>query len=94
MRKGKSIKKIPGGKLLRIIVNYDARIREINITGDFFVEPAETIEELEQKIKGLELPITKEKLLEIINNVKKEFNAEFLGMTSESMTDAIMEALQ
>ena len=52
--KGKTIYKVPNGKLLKIYLDYDKRsliINNINIMGDFFVYPEESIEKIENKLK-------------------------------------------
>ena len=45
--------KIPGGKLLACTIETDGdRIRELKISGDFFMHPEESITELERTILG------------------------------------------
>ena len=47
--------KVPGGKLIKVTVSSKNNIiEEIKITGDFFLHPEESIEELEKKFKGVE----------------------------------------
>jgi lipoate---protein ligase len=45
--------KVPGGKLLRISADIEnGIIRDIKITGDFFMHPEDAIERLEATLKG------------------------------------------
>lgn len=55
--KGNSVYKVPGGKLVKVwlaieLVNEGAVIRDISITGDFFIHPEEIIEALEEGLIG------------------------------------------
>ncbi|MBN2517956.1 MAG: biotin--protein ligase [Candidatus Altiarchaeota archaeon] len=48
--------KVPQGKLIRLRAQMEGnRIKEIEITGDFFLHPEERIFELEKALVGLEL---------------------------------------
>jgi hypothetical protein len=53
---GKAEMKVPGGKLLRATSTIkDGRIEEVRITGDFFMHPEEAIDELERRLRGVQL---------------------------------------
>ena len=41
---GEATEKVPGGKLLRIKVDYEDKINTVVITGDFFAHPEECIQ--------------------------------------------------
>jgi len=46
--------KVPGGKLLRVILKYEGeRIVSVKFAGDFFAYPEEAIESLEEKLAGV-----------------------------------------
>jgi len=90
----KSIYKIPGGKLLKIYLEFDENknlIKNISIMGDFFAYPEEAIEIIEKELKNtiLEKKILFEKIFSIIN---KE-NFEFIGLTAEGLTEGILRCL-
>ena len=87
----KSIYKVPNGKLIKIFLEYNSEsntITSIQISGDFFAYPEESIHQLEEQLKGK--PIEKNGLYEIINSFVKENNVEFIGLNPESLTDAVM----
>lgn len=47
--------KVPGGKLIRVRVEVrDGRIKFVRFTGDFFMTPEEDLEELENRLIGME----------------------------------------
>jgi hypothetical protein len=50
MAQGETVYKVPGGKLIRIWVDFDGKINSIRITGDFFVYPETWIEQLEKEL--------------------------------------------
>jgi hypothetical protein len=80
-------------KLIRISLEYDEDskiINSITITGDFFLYPEETLDELEDNLIGTKLG--KE---EIKQKIEKCLNrSEAFGFDSESLTDAILGCLK
>lgn len=53
--KGEGSCKVPGGKLVRVRVEYGRTIEEVTITGDFFLHPEEGIGALEESLRGMEI---------------------------------------
>ena len=87
----KSIYKVPNGKLLKISLDYDEKnnsISNINIMGDFFAYPEESIESMENELKNTILE--KENLIKKINSIIKEYNIEFIGLHAEGLTEGIL----
>jgi lipoate---protein ligase len=84
-------------KLIKILLEYEEddhqenvrTINSIRITGDFFLYPEDSLEELELHLKGTRLD--KSKLKEKIDACLS--NSEAFGFDSESMSDAIMGCL-
>lgn len=88
---GKSILKVPGGKLLKIFLDYDDKINKIKITGDFFLHPEESLEKLEEELIGLELD--KDLLLKKIDGFLKKNNIKLFGINSENIVEGILNCL-
>ena len=91
----KSIYKVPQGKLLKISLIYDKKNRsidKINIMGDFFAYPEESIETMEDELKNISLD--KKSLLDKINKVIKKNNIEFIGLDAEGLTTGILMCLK
>ena len=89
--RSQSIYKVPQGKLLKISVEYDEKknkIRDIRITGDFFVYPEEAIELMETKLKNI--LIEREQLTEKIRSIIMEYHIEFIGVNAEGLTQGIL----
>ena len=80
-------------KLIKILLEYDEDskiINSITITGDFFLYPEETLDELEVNLIGTKLGKD-----EIKQKIEKCLNdSEEFGFDSESLTDAILGSLK
>jgi lipoate---protein ligase len=80
-------------KLIKISLEYDEDskiINSITITGDFFLYPEETLDELEDNLIGTKLGKD-----EIKQKIEKCLNrSEAFGFDSESLTDAILGCLK
>ena len=87
----KSVYKIPKGKLLKISLDYNKKtniINDLNISGDFFAYPEESIELIENELKNtvMENDIIFKKIESIVNNYK----IQFIGLDLEGITKGIM----
>ena len=87
----KSIYKVPNGKLLKIYLDYDEKnnsINKINIMGDFFAYPEESIESMENELKNT--IIEKESLFKKIDSIINGYNIEFIGLHAEGLIEGIL----
>ena len=87
----KSIYKVPNGKLLKICLDYDEKrnsINKINIMGDFFAYPEESIESMENEL--INTILEKESLIKKINSMIKGNNIEFIGLHAEGLAEGIL----
>ena len=91
---GKHEMKVPDGKFLRVKVKYEEKIKDVIITGDFFVYPDDIITEIEEKLKNLPVNTSKEELITIIEKAKDDYKGEFLGITSEAIAQSVREAMK
>ena len=48
--KGTASRKIPGGKMVKVSVEYGYVLENVKITGDFFLHPEESIEDIERAV--------------------------------------------
>lgn len=82
--------KVPNGKLLKVTLVIDGeRIDKVQIRGDFFMHPEESLDELETALKGREYNIK-----DISDTVGKFFEMEDLiafGITPKAVVDAIIK---
>jgi len=79
--------KVPGGKLIRLRAQIGGgRIKEIRITGDFFLHPEERIGELETALAGKKLErVTLQKTVE-----QALSDCEIVGFSESDMVNALM----
>ena len=88
---GRAEYKVKGGKLIKVTLTAENRkIKEIKITGDFFLHPEAVIEDIEQALKGCLLD--EQKLSNLIEDVMKDKQAVPLGVSPEDFSRCIMMA--
>jgi len=86
---GKAAMKVPGGKLLKVWVEYDgATIIKAKFTGDFFVHPEDAVENAEEKLSGARKRDA-EAILE-----RGLSNARMYGVDVKSMAKVLGEAVK
>ena len=79
--------KVIGGKLIRIrLLTGNRRIEKVEITGDFFLHPEETIDTLEMALRGQMLDAD---LGKSISDVLKENGSVLLGASPEDIAKCI-----
>ncbi len=79
-----AIKRVKNGKTLRIDIDIeDNTIKDIVISGDFFAYPEESIDKLEQCLKGREIST----IMSCIDEIKE--TTETIGISFEDVTDLI-----
>jgi lipoate-protein ligase A len=79
----------PGGKLVRIRLREEnGIIRQVKITGDFFLVPEESLPKLEKMLE--DVPIREKELRLLIDRFFRGTGAQGLGITSEDLVKAIL----
>ena len=91
---GKSVYKVPDGKLLKIYLEYDenTKISKLEINGDFFAYPEEGIEILESELKDVKLSYGA--LREKIQRTIQDNHIEFIGLNVEGLIQGILMCLK
>jgi lipoate-protein ligase A len=82
------------GKLLRLDVTYSEKIESLKITGDFFLHPEETLDQISEELTGVAVPIQKELLFRKIKYIMDSNEAEMIGITLEDILNTLDEATQ
>ena len=86
-----AIYKVPEGKLIKLFLDsQDNIIKNIKITGDFFIHPEEKITSLENALKGQVLD--EKKLTELLEETIQKEKMELFGVDAESIAKTIMLA--
>ncbi len=81
--------KVKNGKLVKCGIEMDGdKIKNIKITGDFFIYPEEKIEEFERKMMGL-------KKEEISKGIREFFKGvELVGASANDFIQVMMKAME
>jgi len=91
---GQAIEKIKGGKLLNIKVDYSDKINKIQIVGDFFAHPENSIQEIEEKITGMDVDFDHDTLTNDLNVFVKENNYNLIGIHPEAIVKLLKKSLE
>lgn len=86
---GKGSVKVEGGKLVRVEATYDDVFEDVSITGDFFLEPPEALEEIESAIEGKNVDEDDQSLI----NAIEEVEADFIGFRPKHVVQALREVV-
>lgn len=85
--------KTPGGKL--VTVNFevrDERLRNVQVTGDFFLYPDEALEDIRSALEGLPASEPAESIIARINQALPE-GTEMVGFSPEAVAIAVERGL-
>lgn len=88
-------KKHAGGKMVRVcVVIGEKGVLDAFVTGDFFVEPDEAYEKLEEELRRVLVETgDPERLREALNRVLESSNARLHGVEAEDFVEAAKRAL-
>lgn len=80
-------RKVSDGKLVNIEFDLeDNRFKNVNITGDFFVQPPSALEDLKTRLEG-------EKPESNLKNVLEDVEADLIGFSREDIAKTVQKAL-
>jgi lipoate-protein ligase A len=86
--------KVKEGKVIKVEVDCDKLIRNVRITGDFFLHPEDVLEEIEKSMVGLERNADEETIISNILKVIADRDVQMIGISPESIALLIREALK
>ncbi len=85
--------KVKEGKVLKVELDCDELIRNVRITGDFFMHPEDILEEIEKSIIGLERNADLEIIISNIQRTLSSRDVQMIGISPESIAWLVKEAL-
>ncbi len=85
--------KVKEGKVVKVEVDCDEVIKDIKITGDFFIHPEDILDEIEKSIIGLEISSSIETITSNIKSRIADRDIQMIGISPESIALLIREAL-
>ncbi len=81
-----SVRKISGGKLLKVRVRSEGGVlEEVRITGDFFVSPEEAVDAIEGALRGVHVS----RIGEVVKREAGSQGAVFLGFSLQDLVEMI-----
>ncbi len=86
--KGSASVKVESGKLVKVEVDYTDAVKDVSITGDFFLQPPEALEELEKALEGVDVNASESDIVAVL----KQVDAEPIGFDWEDVATAVSEA--
>lgn len=96
MAQGVHTEKVPGGKLVRVKVDFnqeDGIIEDVQMQGDFFIHPEEFVEDIEQLLVNLDQKDSEESIAAALSRLIEDEGAEVVGVTPEYIAKAFRTAL-
>lgn len=93
---GVHTEKVPGGKLLRVKIDFNQEegiIDDVEVEGDFFIHPEEFVDDMEQLLVNLDQKDSEESIAAALSRLVEEEGAELIGLTPESIAKAFKAAL-
>jgi lipoate-protein ligase A len=86
------IHKSKGGLIRSFVILENGKIKDITISGDFFLFPEEAVFKLLENLKGT--PAKREELLKNIEDTYAKENIQSPGTAASDFTESIMKALE
>ncbi|MDE1873595.1 MAG: biotin--protein ligase [Candidatus Micrarchaeota archaeon] len=86
--------KVPGGKMVSVRLVYGPKIRSVQILGDFFLHPEETLPMIEKALVGTSPRAKKDEIAGKIAKVLAMRNAELIGVTPDAIAETIRMAVK
>lgn len=86
----KASHKVPNGKKIDLKLEFrDEEVVDVEIRGDFFLEPAEKLTELENKIEGLSRDSSSDEIVDRLEEVE----AKLIGFSEDDIGKAFEKAV-
>lgn len=83
--------KVPDGKMVELELEVNSgEVREARIRGDFFLEPPEQLEKLEEQLEGLKTDVERKEITEKLERV----DVDMIGFSGEDVADAFRKAVE
>jgi len=85
--------KVPGGKLVVVDCELeDDKVRRPQVSGDFFLEPAEALAEISQALDGVPADLGEQAIADRIRAVLSD-DVQMIGFSPEAVAVALRRAL-
>ncbi len=86
--------KVPGGKLISVKVTYWDSIDSVQILGDFFIYPEESILEIERTLVGTSTKASEQEISSRLQSFFDGHDITLVGVTAQSIAMALKMAMK
>ncbi|WP_414837939.1 hypothetical protein ACK3SF_00885 [Candidatus Nanosalina sp. VS9-1] len=80
---------MPDGKLVNVELDYSDVLEDVEIRGDFFLEPPKALEALESALEGVSSDASRQELVSAMQSVR----ADLIGFSREDIADTVLQAM-
>lgn len=85
--------KVPGGKLVVVDCEVeDGKVQQAQVSGDFFLEPAEALAEISQALDGIPVDLDEQAIADRIRGTLSR-DVEMIGFSPEAVAVALRRAV-
>lgn len=92
---GLAKQKVPNGKLLIVKLEHEnGKITCVELLGDFFLYPEETIYKIEGAIKGMDTNVSENEIVSKVRAIAEAEKATMLGITPEAIAQTVKAAVR
>ena len=89
-----SSQKVKEGKIVKVEAQFENVITKLKISGDFFLHPEEVLDDIENSMLDLNRDVSFDTIVLKIHNLIKNYDAQMIGLSPESLAMVIRETLK
>ncbi len=86
--------KVPGGKLISVKVTYWHTIDGVQILGDFFIYPEESLNAIEKSLVGMDAKASEQEISRHVQSVVDRNGITLVGLTPEAIAQVVKQAIK
>ena len=90
---GFSLEKISGGKLIKVRVSYENSVKDVKITGDFFLYPDDGLDKIENSMHGISKDASEQNITDLIKTVIHLNRIQLIGIDAQSIARNVKKAM-
>lgn len=86
--------KVQGGKLFEVRVDFDQKINNVQILGDFFIHPEEGLREIELLLTGMQMNEDEAAISQKVRDFAEANQITLIGITPEAIASSIVGVIK
>lgn len=89
-----AMEKVPNGKLLRIKLDLSSKINKVQVLGDFFVHPEESIIDIESILSKLDINYDEKREIQNLKDYVEKNKIQLIGLDEEAIFRVLKKAIE